>query len=193
MEPEDEKIELVEFYIDQQVKLRAMYENKGLRKMLNSQNFAEIIKSNEKFEDDLFPPNNGSIYDYVKYSDLYKKKALAYKNKLKENNFQFSPKKKQPSPKKEKPEKSNKKEWKRLSELYPDYSVLNFSEEIKEDRSLLYKDINQGDLGDCYFLCALVSICEFPDKITKIFRENKINKKGVVEVGNLLNQIDARS
>lgn len=46
----------------------------------------------------------------------------------------------------------------------------------------MYSDIGQGEVGDCYFLCALTSLCEFPEKITKFFNSTKIHYTGAIEV-----------
>ena len=40
-------------------------------------------------------------------------------------------------------------------------------------------DILQGSLGDCYFLCALASLAEHPDLITRLFDFDAINEHGV--------------
>ncbi len=41
-------------------------------------------------------------------------------------------------------------------------------------------DINQGELGDCYFLSSLSSIAESPERIIRLFEDqNEINDKGI--------------
>ncbi len=77
---------------------------------------------------------------------------------------------------------SKRKEFRRLSEVYPDATIITITEVMRKNKYILYKDIIQGDLGDCYFLCALCALCEFPEKIKKFFKENKIHEKGVIEV-----------
>jgi len=81
MDPEEESLDLINYNIDQQIKSRMMYEKTGIRKLLSSQKYDEIIKQKELFTDDIFPPNNGSIYNYMtKYADLVRLKQAKYKD-----------------------------------------------------------------------------------------------------------------
>jgi Calpain family cysteine protease len=50
--------------------------------------------------------------------------------------------------------------WKRLSYMYPDCQV------IKE--GIENRDIYQGALGNCYFLSAISSVSEYPERILRI-------------------------
>ena len=78
---------------------------------------------------------------------------------------------------------SKKKIWKRLSEVFPSNSIVKISDAMRKDKKLLFEDIEQGDLGDCYFLCVLCAMCEFPDKIIDLFPSNTgVIKNGVIEV-----------
>ena len=79
MEPEDENIDEINYNIDQQIKSRALYNKEGVLHVLNTQSYTQIMKQKEKFDDDLFPSNNSSIYNYMaKYSDIVKKKESEY-------------------------------------------------------------------------------------------------------------------
>lgn len=53
--------------------------------------------------------------------------------------------------------------WFRPSEFWKGQSYHLFTEGIEPG------DIKQGIIGDCYFLCALASIAEIPDRIYKCF------------------------
>lgn len=54
--------------------------------------------------------------------------------------------------------------WKRPVEIYkPDETVRVFHESIMAD------DIKQGQLGNCWFLCALAAVVEFPVLIDRLF------------------------
>lgn len=43
-------------------------------------------------------------------------------------------------------------------------------------------DIKQGKCGDCYFLSALSSLAEYPQRIKDIFLQNGLNKAGIYAV-----------
>ena len=61
--------------------------------------------------------------------------------------------------------------WMRASELMPDAEV--FKDGISPN------DINQGGLGNCYFLCTLSSMAERPDSIRARFYTQKKNEAGI--------------
>lgn len=50
-------------------------------------------------------------------------------------------------------------------------------------------DIRQGSLGNCYFLCSLAALAEYPDLITRLFDFDDINDHGVQSVWLNLNGI----
>lgn len=43
-------------------------------------------------------------------------------------------------------------------------------------------DIRQGLCGDCYFLSAVSSLAENPDRIKRIFKQDKVNTAGCYAV-----------
>lgn len=43
-------------------------------------------------------------------------------------------------------------------------------------------DINQGEIGDCYFLCCLSALAERPVYIERLFDTDKVNEQGVYAV-----------
>ena len=43
-------------------------------------------------------------------------------------------------------------------------------------------DINQGGLGDCFFLAVLSSLAEFPDRIQDMFVTKSLNDAGIYMV-----------
>lgn len=70
-------------------------------------------------------------------------------------------------------------EWKRASEIYANPCI--FKDGIDPN------DVNQGALGDCYFLAALSSLAEFPKRVKKLFVTQTVNRAGVYLVNFYLN------
>jgi calpain-15 len=50
------------------------------------------------------------------------------------------------------------------------------------DKDINPDDINQGQLGDCYFLCAMSALAEFPDRVRALFKTQEPNDAGIYEV-----------
>lgn len=66
--------------------------------------------------------------------------------------------------------------WKRAYDVMPNKTL--FGAGISPD------DINQGALGDCWFLSAASSIAEFPGRMEKVFLNSKsaLNRPGIYGV-----------
>ena len=64
------------------------------------------------------------------------------------------------------PDAFRKLEWKRASEIFTDPTMFN---DISPD------DINQGCLGNCYFLAVLSAMAEFPERIEAMFETKEVN------------------
>lgn len=65
-------------------------------------------------------------------------------------------------------------EWRRPSEIFGKavpYAL--FQDSIEPN------DINQGSLPNCYFLSALSSLAEHPDRVRKLFVTQEVNKAGI--------------
>ena len=67
-------------------------------------------------------------------------------------------------------------EWKRVSEIFKGQRYLLFENKIE------MADINQGTLGDCYFLASAAALTEFPNLVYKMFKTKGINKEGYFEI-----------
>jgi hypothetical protein len=72
--------------------------------------------------------------------------------------------------------KSSVDAWKRPSEL--DGS----SPSLWGTRGVLPNGVNQGNLGDCWFLAAAAAIAENPERIKKIFTNKDYSAEGIFEL-----------
>ena len=77
------------------------------------------------------------------------------------------------------PRKFNNLTWKRASEIFN--PVYIFEDGVEPN------DINQGQLGNCYFLAALSSLAEFPQRVKAMFVTEQVNKAGIYMVRFFLN------
>ena len=64
--------------------------------------------------------------------------------------------------------------WKRATEIFPNALLFDTSIEIT--------DVNQGSVGDCYFLSALAAMCLNPASIYRLFRTKEVSRQGYYEV-----------
>ena len=112
-------------------------------------------KRGVKYTDDLFPPNENSLIG-------------------KDSNGNYiDPVEGEKSAKRI---KTNSLVWKRCSDIFKNKKYLLFEEKIE------MADINQGSLGDCYFLASVAALTDYPNLIYKIFITKEINKEGYFEV-----------
>jgi len=65
--------------------------------------------------------------------------------------------------------------WKRAEEIFAPNEVELFG-------NVSPNDVNQGDLGDCYFLTALASTAEYPERLRSIFLNESANAYGLYGV-----------
>jgi hypothetical protein len=72
--------------------------------------------------------------------------------------------------------KSDEIEWKRCSEIFKNQKYLLFEGKIE------LNDINQGSLGDCYFLASVAALTKYPNLIYNMFKTKEINKEGYFEI-----------
>ena len=67
-------------------------------------------------------------------------------------------------------------EWRRIPDIFKDQNYLLFEGTIE------MADINQGSLGDCYFLASAAALSEYPNLIYHMFRTKKISENGLYEI-----------
>lgn len=116
-------------------------------------------KKNIKFIDDIFPPNNNSIFGLNSKGtriDKFQSRTFLY-----DSNFQV---------------KSENIVWLSAKEIFNNEKYEIFKDSVEID------DIKQGTLGDCYFLSSICSMSKYPQLIYQIFRTWKVPKNGCYEV-----------
>lgn len=125
---------------------------------LNQKPFS-LSKNNKKFVDDLFPPNINSLVGKNPNGEIIDKASSRYEKNL--NKLQV---------------KVDDVVWLRPEEFFPGGKYTIFEGSIDID------DVNQGNLGNCYFLSAIAAMCEYPQMISELFRQFTINNHGYYEV-----------
>ena len=114
----------------------------------------EPPKDGVVFQDPEFPPTVNSLLGIDKNGNIIDSKAYNEKSKnIKTNEIGFF----------------------RPNEIFGDNYCL-FSKKIEMG------DVQQGSLGDCYFLSSVANICKFPNMVQKLFRQTSKNKYGYYEI-----------
>ena len=117
---------------------------------LTKNEYYEYQKQNKKYTDELYPPNNYSIYSQTLQGEFRDKKSGQM---LKDSLDSLL----------KKDSKTYTIEWERISDR-PYFNKI-YNEKISHEQ------IEQGSLGDCYLISLIASISHFPELI--------IGKKGV--------------
>ena len=73
-------------------------------------------------------------------------------------------------------------DWKRASDCYANPAVIS--------DGITVSDINQGALGDCYFLAVLSAMAEFPDRIQALIETKTVNAAGIYMLKFFINGIE---
>ena len=112
-------------------------------------------ENENEFIDDFFPPNENSLLSKDSNGEFIdKKEGEQYSKKIKYEEI----------------------EWKRCNEIFKDQKYLLFEGTIE------LNDINQGSLGDCYFLASIAALTKYPNLIYNMFKTKEINEKGYYEI-----------
>ena len=142
------------------------YHNSPISKSFLSQNYDSLSKSSSPFTDEYFPPENNSLYSTKSSLKSYKVPSLP--------SFLSKDKKKFLS--QYALQNKDRYSWKRLSE------ILNLKDlNIFQNNKTSISDVQQGELGDCYFLSVLSALSENPERIKKLIPKSKISDKGIYE------------
>ena len=111
-----------------------------------------------EFKDEVFPPNNNSLYgkdkdgNWIDTCSSRRSKALS-QIKVQEQDIV----------------------WLRAKEFYGE-DVKLFSDAIQID------DITQGKVGDCYFIATISALAEFPKLVSQLFKTKTLQENGCVEI-----------
>ena len=112
---------------------------------LTKKDYYEYKKQNKKYTDELYPPNDNSIFSLTSTGEFRNKKSG---QKLKDELCSML-------------EKDSKKltiEWERISDTA--YFTQIYNDKISHEQ------IEQGSLGDCYLISLIASISHFPKLLT---------------------------
>lgn len=136
---------------------------------LTNEQFIELKKNKLKYTDDIFPPNNCSLFGCNKEGKFYdqingEKMAKIFIEKLNNKNLI----------------------WERISEM-PEYNEI-----VNKEYS--YESIIQGSIGDCYLISALCALSQYPkllinekDNCINIIHNFKYNEVGYYEIQLFIN------
>ena len=140
------------------------YHNNSISKIFLSQNYDSLSKSSSLFQDEYFPPDKNSLYSTKSLLKSFKVPPLPSFLQKDKNKFlsQYALQNK------------DRYSWKRLSEIF-NLKDLNIFQKTS------INDVQQGELGDCYFLSVLSALSENPERIKKLIPKSKISDKGIYE------------
>lgn len=115
--------------------------------------------SGEKlYVDDLFPPNDNSIFGLNSDGSVYDNDLKRYKECMADFGF-----------------KKGDIIWRTARDIFGEkYSIF--------ETDISMSDVNQGGIGNCYLLATFAAMCENPELIVGLFRTLKITKNGYYEV-----------
>jgi hypothetical protein len=116
------------------------------------------LNSNIQWTDDLFPPNKNSILGLDQNGDFLDKDQWFNNPGIEDEVGDV-----------------NDIIWKRAPEIFGN-SFKVFEGKIEAD------DVQQGNLGICYFLSGIAALAEFPQLIDELIRTKEANEKGYYEV-----------
>ena len=119
----------------------------------------QLRQTKKKFTDPYFPPTRNSFISCDSNGYFIDKTNGPQNLKKFENNN---------------PGKINRIVWKRATEIYKKWNII----ENKIER----KDISQGSFGDCYFLTALFALTRYQYLIIEKFRTKTFNEEGYYEM-----------
>jgi len=120
---------------------------------------SKLKKEGKNFVDPTFPPNKNSLTSKKPNGEFVDKVRGPTQLQDLEDDL---------------PCGADKIEWKRPSDISPKWSLF--------EGKIEFNDVQQGSLGDCYFLSSITALTEYPYILSEKFRTEKYNDTGYYEV-----------
>ena len=128
-------------------------------KNLEPPDINQLQSEKRKFYDQTFPPNKNSLISKNKYGEFVDK--VRGPDQLKD--FE-----------EDNPGGADSLIWKRVTDIAPYWELF--------EGKIEFNDVQQGSLGDCYFLSSITALTEYPFLIREKFRTRKFNEEGYYEI-----------
>ena len=128
-------------------------------KNLQPPTFQQLRQPDYKFYDKTFPPTRNSLISKNQYDEFVDRKRGP--NQLKEFEEDI-------------PGGADRLVWKRVTDIHPKWEVF--------EGKIEFNDVQQGSLGDCYFLSSITALTEYPYLIKEKLKTFKFNQEGYYEV-----------
>ena len=128
-------------------------------KNLQPPDINQLISEKRQFYDQTFPPTKNSLISKNKYGEFVDK--VRGPDQLKD--FE-----------EDNPGGADSLTWKRVTDITPFWELF--------EGKIEFNDVQQGSLGDCYFLSSITALTEYPFLIREKFRTRKFNEEGYYEM-----------
>ena len=122
--------------------------------------WGKVIIQEDQFVDDIFPPNQNSLFD-VNITEKSRQGTLLPKRAKRRKDIHYKWKR--------------VADWKRPVEVYGQGNYCLFAR-------VEASDVTQGALGNCYFLACLSALAENPHRIKQIFHTKTVTESGAYAV-----------
>ena len=128
-------------------------------KNLQPPDINQLRAAKRKFYDQTFPPTKNSLISKNQYGEFVDKARGPSQLKDFQEDVQGG---------------ADSLVWKRVTEISPKWELF--------EGKIEFNDVQQGSLGDCYFLSSITALTEYPYLIKEKFRTQKFNEEGYYEV-----------
>ena len=119
----------------------------------------QLKQAGRKFYDQTFPPNKNSLISKNQYGEFVDK----YRGPEQLKDFE-----------EDNPGGADRLEWRRVTDISSKWELF--------EGKIEFNDVQQGSLGDCYFLSSITALTEYPYLIKEKFRTQQFNEEGYYEI-----------